>query len=34
MLADTMATIPGHITDEIVILGNHRDGELTVNNAV
>jgi N-acetylated-alpha-linked acidic dipeptidase len=21
-----MATIPGHITDEIVILGNHRDG--------
>ena len=21
-----MATIPGHISDEIVIVGNHRDG--------
>lgn len=23
---DTMATIPGHVTDEVVIVGNHRDG--------
>jgi N-acetylated-alpha-linked acidic dipeptidase len=21
-----MATIPGHITDEVIVLGNHRDG--------
>jgi N-acetylated-alpha-linked acidic dipeptidase len=24
---DTMATIPGHITDEVIVLGNHRDGK-------
>ena len=24
---DTMATIPGHITDEVIIMGNHRDGK-------
>lgn len=24
-----MAVIPGHITDEVIILGNHRDGEFT-----
>lgn len=27
--SDTMATIPGHITDEVIILGNHRDGSST-----
>lgn len=25
-IIDVMATIPGHITDEVVICGNHRDG--------
>ena len=24
---NTMAAIPGHITDEVVLIGNHRDGE-------
>jgi N-acetylated-alpha-linked acidic dipeptidase len=24
---NTMAVVPGYITDEIVVLGNHRDGE-------
>ena len=24
---NTMAVIPGHIKDEVVIIGNHRDGE-------
>ena len=24
---NTMGVIPGHIKDEVVILGNHRDGE-------
>ena len=23
---DVMGTIPGHIHDEVIILGNHRDG--------
>ena len=23
---NTMAVIPGHIKDEVIILGNHRDG--------
>jgi len=23
---NTMAAIPGHIKDEIVVIGNHRDG--------
>ncbi len=23
---NTMAVIPGHVTDEIVMVGNHRDG--------
>ncbi|KAK4687379.1 N-acetylated-alpha-linked acidic dipeptidase, partial [Tremellales sp. Uapishka_1] len=25
---NVMATIPGHITDEVVIIGNHRDGKI------
>ena len=25
-MSDTMAVIPGHITDEVVVIGNHRDG--------
>lgn len=25
---NVMAAIPGHIKDEVVVLGNHRDGEL------
>lgn len=25
-----MAVIPGHIRDEVVIIGNHRDGTLSV----
>jgi N-acetylated-alpha-linked acidic dipeptidase len=25
LMADTMAVIPGHITDEVVVIGNHRD---------
>jgi hypothetical protein len=24
---NTMAVIPGHIADEVVMVGNHRDGE-------
>jgi N-acetylated-alpha-linked acidic dipeptidase len=26
---NTMAVIPGHIRDEVVIIGNHRDGTLS-----
>lgn len=24
---NTMGVIPGHIADEVVVIGNHRDGE-------
>jgi N-acetylated-alpha-linked acidic dipeptidase len=27
---NTYAAIPGHIRDEVIIIGNHRDGECTV----
>ena len=26
---NTMAVIPGHIKDEVVVVGNHRDGKLS-----
>ena len=26
---NTMAYIPGHVKDEVVVVGNHRDGMLT-----
>lgn len=29
MDADTMAVIPGHISDEVLVIGNHRDGTST-----
>jgi N-acetylated-alpha-linked acidic dipeptidase len=25
---NVMAAIPGHISDEVVMVGNHRDGEI------
>jgi N-acetylated-alpha-linked acidic dipeptidase len=27
---NALAVIPGHIKDEVVVLGNHRDGEFCV----
>lgn len=26
-----MAVIPGHISDEVVVIGNHRDGASDIN---